>query len=106
MARLAWVCTNQKWPAWPPNSKQASHRFTANCPSMTRLRNAARAIFWLAWYLQMRRPECILLIFVSERGWGVYLSRNGPDEIPCPDVLLTVVSKALVIFQRLTLFRV
>ena len=39
-------------------------------------------------------------------GGGVYLSRNGPDEILCPDVLLTVVSKALVIFQRLTLFRV
>ena len=39
-------------------------------------------------------------------GVGAYVSRNGPDEIPRPDVRFTVVSKALVIFQRLTLFRV
>ena len=47
MSRLAGVCTGNKWPAYPPNSKPASPRLDATLPhmAMARLLNAARAIF-------------------------------------------------------------
>src|SRR6218665_1776820 len=54
----------------------------------------------------LRNRTPLLVPICCGTGVGVCVSRNGPDEIPRPDVLFTVVSKALVIFQRLTLFRV
>ena len=34
---IDWVCTGHQWPAQPPNSKQASPRWTATLPHMARL---------------------------------------------------------------------
>src|SRR6218665_1849711 len=61
MARLSGACTGHKWPALPPNSKQASPRLFTTLPhTMSRVMA----------YAMRHRPFLAHLAFVNEKAWG------------------------------------